>query len=76
VYAGHAIGQHAHPAGRTSVVQYGSELDDLEVGGSLSLLQIASKMDGVEGRSGSSMTFEPTQEASCEWSVYQGGTAG
>lgn len=69
------FGNTVTPRDEPRVVQYASELDDLEVGGSVGLLQIDSKMDDVNGN-GLPITLEPAQATSCERSTEQAGTAG
>lgn len=77
-YAGQCVpatqfGNTVTPQSHLDVLQYASELDDIQIdgGGSLNLLQYGSKLDDVEGEDGSPMSFEPTLEASCQRSVEQ-----
>jgi hypothetical protein len=82
-YAGQCVpatqfGNTVTPQSHADVLQYASELDDIEIdgGGSLNLLQYGSKLGDVEGEDGSPMSFEPTLEASCQRSVGQSSGAG
>jgi hypothetical protein len=82
-YAGQCVpatqfGNAVTPQSHADVLQYASELDDIEIdgGGSLNLLQYGSKLDDVQGEDGSPMSFEPTLEASCQRSVGQSSGAG
>jgi hypothetical protein len=72
------FGNTVTPQSHADVLQYASELDDIEIdgGGSLNLLQYGSKLGDVEGEDGSPMSFEPTLEASCQRSVGQSSGAG
>ena len=70
------FGNTVTPNSRLDALQYASEMDDIEFAGSVNLLQYASKIGDVEGKDGSPMTFEPTQEVSCERSVEQATGAG
>lgn len=82
-YAGQCVpatqfGNTVTPQSQLDVLQYASELGDIEVdgGGSVNLLQYGSKLGDVEGDDGSPMSFEPTLEASCQRSVGQSSGAG
>jgi hypothetical protein len=82
-YAGQCVpatqfGNTVTPQSQLDVLQYASELDDIEIdgGGSLNLLQYGSELGDVEGDDGSPMSFEPTLEASCQRSVGQSSGAG
>ncbi len=69
------FGNTVSPQSHLDAFQFASELDDIEFDGSVNLLQYASKIGDVEGDS-TPMTFEPTQEVSCERSVQQATGAG